>query len=495
MAKAKTAKKTNDDLFEGTTMTFGEHLEELRVCLFRSVIGIALGCVVGFMIANSVVRFFQSPLERAMQRYYIDKALTDFGKDIGEVTVEIRRMILDEGLIPDSIQIEAGQVAHSLQVIYPEPFGELVLSPHLFTPGDFVPPMSLQEHGATSLTRDLVAAGKGDDETPQRRLWELLSAEDKKLVQTLAAAQGGLSADQVAQLAAVLNRVSARRELHEAPEFASLTGPDADPTASWQSKVLALFGYTGASNTDTVADLRKQLAEKYDAEKSRRLNKLLIARVFPDSLRKARLNLLALRAWRPVKVRFQVLNAQEAFMIWLKAALMTGLVVASPYVFYQVWIFVAAGLYPHEKNYVFIYLPISILLFFGGAALAFVFVFDPVLDFLFLFNKGMNADFDPRIGEWLGFVLILPLGFGLSFQLPLVMLFVNRIGLVSIETYIAQWRVAILTIFVVAMILTPADPISMLLMAGPLCFLYLLGILMCKYMPRGRNPFAEAYEP
>lgn len=495
MAKAKTARKTNDDLFEGTTMTFGEHLEELRVCLFRSVIGVALGCVVGFMIANGVVRFFQSPLEQAMERYYIDKALTDFGAQIGEVTVEVRRMILEEGLIPDSIQIEAGEVTHTLQTIYPEPFGQLRLSPYLFTPGDFLPPEALQEHGAKSLVQELNAAGNSDTESPQRRVFELLSAEDRKTVKTLAAIEGGLSNDQVAQLAGVLNRVAGKRELHEAPELASLTGPDVDPTNSWQSKLLALFGYTPGVATDTVANLRKQLAEEFDADKSRRLNKLLIARVFPDSLRKARLNLLALRAWRPVKVRFQVLNAQEAFMIWLKAALMTGLVIASPYVFYQVWIFVAAGLYPHEKNYVYLYLPISILLFFGGAALAFVFVFQPVLDFLFLFNKGMNADFDPRIGEWLGFVLILPLGFGLSFQLPLVMLFVNRIGLVSIETYIAQWRVAILTIFVVAMILTPADPISMLLMAGPLCGLYVLGILMCKYMPRGRNPFAEAYEP
>jgi sec-independent protein translocase protein TatC len=107
----------------------------------------------------------------------------------------------------------------------------------------------------------------------------------------------------------------------------------------------------------------------------------------------------------------------------------------------------------------------------------------------------MNADFDPRIGEWLGFVLILPIGFGLGFQLPLVMVFINRIGLVSLATYISQWRVAILSIFIVAMILTPADPISMLLMALPLCALYVVGILMCKYMPRGRSPFEEAYEP
>ncbi len=115
-------------------------------------------------------------------------------------------------------------------------------------------------------------------------------------------------------------------------------------------------------------------------------------------------------------------------------------------------------------------------------------MFDPVLDFLFTFNKGMNADFDPRIGEWLGFVLILPIGFGLSFQLPLVMLFVNRIGLVSTETYIAQWRIAMLTIFVIAMVLTPAEPISMLLMAGPLCLLYVLGIVHVQVHAQGPQP-------
>jgi len=107
----------------------------------------------------------------------------------------------------------------------------------------------------------------------------------------------------------------------------------------------------------------------------------------------------------------------------------------------------------------------------------------------------MNADFDPRIGEWLSFVLILPLGFGISFQLPLVMLFLHRIGVASLEFYIQQWRVAILTICVISMVLTPADPVSMLLMAAPLCLLYLLGIAMCRYMPSGKSPFAEAYEP
>jgi sec-independent protein translocase protein TatC len=489
------AKKPTDDLFEGSTMSFGEHLEELRVALFRGVMGVVAGCLIGFFVANAVVRFFQSPLERAMERYYLDKALSDLLVQFDFIPVEVKRIILDEGLIPEPMQIEAGQLAETLRLTYPEQFGGLDLSPYWYTEGD------LKAGNALALAQSLVAAGKGDDSPAAQRAWETLTAKERDQVTALAESKTPLDRAQTAQLIGVLNALAGRRELHEATELAGIRGPDEDQSlaaqssTSWiQTLASSLWG-AASGHEDTVAALRKELAEKHDPQKSRRLNKLLIARIFPDSLHKARVNLLTLFAWRPVKVRFQVLNAQEAFMIWLKAALMTGLVLASPYVLYQLWVFVAAGLYPHEKHYVYIYLPLSIGLFFAGAAIAFVFVFDPVLDFLFTFNKGMNADFDPRIGEWLGFVLILPIGFGLGFQLPLVMLFVNRIGLVSTELYIAQWRIAVLVIFIVAMVLTPAEPISMMLMAGPLCLLYVLGIAMCKYMPRGRNPFAEAYEP
>ena len=182
-------------------------------------------------------------------------------------------------------------------------------------------------------------------------------------------------------------------------------------------------------------------------------------------------------------------------MIWMKAGFVFGLLLASPVMFHQIWIFVAAGLYPHEKHYVYIFLPISLLLFFAGAALAFFAVFGPVLDFLFSFSRSMNIDPDLRLSEVMGFILLLPIGFGVSFQLPLVMLFLNRIGIFNVDAYLEKWRIAILAIFVVSMVLTPADPISMLLMACPLTVLYFLGIAMCKWMPRGRNPFAEGYEP
>ena len=121
--------------------------------------------------------------------------------------------------------------------------------------------------------------------------------------------------------------------------------------------------------------------------------------------------------------------------------------------------------------------------------MAFFFVFSPVLEFLFTFNSSLNISPEIRIGEWLSFAMFLPLGFGVAFQLPLVMLFVNRIGLVDVQTYLAKWRIAIMVIFVLSMFLTPADPISMLLLAIPLTALYFLGIGMCVMMPPKENPF------
>ena len=169
------------------------------------------------------------------------------------------------------------------------------------------------------------------------------------------------------------------------------------------------------------------------------------------------------------RIRMTAMGSQEVFMIWMKASMLVGVVLASPWVFYQIWTFVAAGLYPHERRYVHLFLPVSIALFLAGASTAFFFAFEQVLAFLLSFNRMMGIDPDLRINEWMSFVLLLPLGFGISFQLPLVMLFLERIGLLSVKIYLASWRMAILVIFVLAMILTPTgDPYTLLLMACPL---------------------------
>ncbi len=188
------------------------------------------------------------------------------------------------------------------------------------------------------------------------------------------------------------------------------------------------------------------------------------------------------------RTNMQSLNAQEMFMIYLKASLLIGVVLSSPWVFYQIWQFVAAGLYPHERRYVHIFLPVSLLLFLSGAAVAFFLAFEKVLDFLLHFNRIMGVDPDLRINEWISFVLLLPLGFGISFQLPLVMLFLERIGLFTVKTYLASWRMAVLVIFVLAMVLTPTgDPYTMCLMAVPLTALYFGGVALCKFFPQAKS--------
>ena len=141
----------------------------------------------------------------------------------------------------------------------------------------------------------------------------------------------------------------------------------------------------------------------------------------------------------------------------------------------------AAGLYVHEKKWVWTFLPISIGLFFAGVFIAFFFVFDFVLDYLLQFNAWLGLDPDPRISEWLGFVLVMPIGFGLGFQLPLVMLFLERIGVFDVSAYVSQWKFAVLAIVVVSAILTPADPYSMLFLAAPLCLLYYGGVVLCRW--------------
>ena len=265
---------------------------------------------------------------------------------------------------------------------------------------------------------------------------------------------------------------------------------------------------SGKELDETTKDFiyaNKLIAEEFlvEQDEAKRFGERLVGAALPlDQVMSEELPLFGnsyvkLRVWRPVQTRITALNAQEAFMIWLKAAFVTGLIVSSPWMFWHIWSFIAAGLYPHERRYVYVYLPFSIGLFLAGACMAFFFVFKPVLDFLFRFNQWMNIDPDPRISEWVGFVLILPIGFGIAFQLPLVMLFINRIGVVSVEMFLEKWRIAILAIFVISMLLTPADPVSMLMMAVPLTMLYFLGVALCLWMPRGRSLFEdeETYEP
>ncbi|MFO0889592.1 MAG: twin-arginine translocase subunit TatC [Isosphaeraceae bacterium] len=179
------------------------------------------------------------------------------------------------------------------------------------------------------------------------------------------------------------------------------------------------------------------------------------------------------------------LGPLETITIFFMVCLVTGLVLVSPWVFYQGWAFVAAGLYRHERHYVQKYLPISIGLFLGGVVLCFWFVLPLTLGFLLEFNVWLGVAPTLRLSEWMSFATILPLVFGISFQTPLIMLFLERIGIFTVDDFRSKRKMAILIITVAAAILTPGqDPFSMTLLAVPMVLLYELGIILIGRSPK-----------
>jgi sec-independent protein translocase protein TatC len=169
----------------------------------------------------------------------------------------------------------------------------------------------------------------------------------------------------------------------------------------------------------------------------------------------------------------------ETVTIFFMVCLVVGLVVASPWVFYQIWAFVAAGLYRHERHYVKKFLPMSLGLFLTGVFLCFFGVLPITLAFLLEFNVWLGIEPTLRLADWMSFATILPLVFGLCFQTPLVMLFLERIGVFTVDDYRSKRKIAILVIVVAGAVLTPGqDPFSQCLLAGPMIILYELGILL-----------------
>ncbi len=171
----------------------------------------------------------------------------------------------------------------------------------------------------------------------------------------------------------------------------------------------------------------------------------------------------------------------ETFMIYFGVCMVTGLVIASPWVFYQIWAFIGAGLYRHERHYVKKFVPFSLGLFLGGVFLCFFWVLPYTLQFLLEFNVWLGIEPTLRISEWISFATILPLVFGVCFQTPLVMMLLERIGIFSAQVYREKRRFAILIIVVIAAVITPTgDPFTLMLLALPMAALYELGILLVR---------------
>ena len=167
----------------------------------------------------------------------------------------------------------------------------------------------------------------------------------------------------------------------------------------------------------------------------------------------------------------------EAFFTFMKVAFVAGIFSTSPLIFYQVWAFVAPGLYKEEKLYILPVAVFSALFFISGGAFCYFVVFPFAFEFFMSYNQGLIQAM-PSLNETLSFVLQLLLAFGLVFELPLFVFFLSRLGIVTADMMRRFRRYAVLVMVIVAAILTPPDVLSQLLMAGPLMLLYEASILI-----------------
>ena len=209
-----------------------------------------------------------------------------------------------------------------------------------------------------------------------------------------------------------------------------------------------------------------------------------------DAENEAKLRLLIERDEKrlaPQLPPLQAVSAFETFTSYMLVCLLTALVVAGPILLHQLWQFVAAGLYVHERKTVVRMLPVSFLLFFLGLTFGYLVLAKLSVQFLVSYGDLDYVRPQVTISSYLGLLFLLLMVMGLTFQIPLVMTVLASTGLVGPGFYKGKRRICILAIFVLAAIITPPDVVSQLLVAGPMLVLFEIGLWMAKVATRRRE--------
>jgi len=177
----------------------------------------------------------------------------------------------------------------------------------------------------------------------------------------------------------------------------------------------------------------------------------------------------------------------EAFFTYMKVAFFASLIITSPFILYQIWKFIAPGLLPTERKYVVPFVISSSLLFIAGVLFGYFIVLPPAFKFFVSFNNQyLQAMLSFK--DYLSLFVTFLLGFGLSFELPIFIFFLTKLGIVNAKMLSKQRRYAILLIFIVAAVLTPSpDALSQILMAIPLMFLYEISIFVSKFAEKKKE--------
>ena len=179
--------------------------------------------------------------------------------------------------------------------------------------------------------------------------------------------------------------------------------------------------------------------------------------------------------------RMIVTDVTGSFFVPMKVTMLVAFLGALPVIMYQLWAFIAPGLYKHERQLILPIVTSSYILFIAGMAFAYFLVFPTVFQFMAHYNAPLGADMATDIDKYLSFAMTTFLAFGLTFEVPVVVVVLVKLGMVRIKKLKEIRPYIIVGAFVIAAVVTPPDVLSQLLLAVPLCLLYELGILVARF--------------
>lgn len=426
MNRQPTDVEDRDDYFASTRMSLGDHLEELRMALWRAIKGLLIGMIVGFCLARTVTNLISRPVELQLEVFYKDRVNRKM-KELRDETQANKEGLLAQLNKPQPILVEVNRfdLARALNLQIPN--GE--------TFNQFAPTLRKCHscHGSPEQQGDLrldsqealIQGGRSgkviDPDNPEQSLLLQAIRRDGKLTKHPVVAVSG------AEIDGLMSWIK-----------------DKSPWPQEESTSLLLY----VPMVEWVGKMDRATRE----------------------------------VTRPPFLK--ALGIAETIITWMKIGFYLGLILSSPWIFYQIWMFVAAGLYHEEKRLVNYYLPGSIALFLSGVVLCYL-VLPFGIQYLLSFNAWMNVEPDLRLTEWLSFAIMMPLIFGIAFQLPLVMFFLDRLSILSVDFYIRHWKMFLFVLLILSGFFQAApDPGCMIMLAIPMWCLYGLGILMCKMVPK-----------
>jgi sec-independent protein translocase protein TatC len=297
--------------------------------------------------------------------------------------------------------------------------------------------------------------------------------------------------------------------------YAFLAAPVQRALAEAQRRQVPIAGFSGTETIATMTSLKENDAGRYVFAEETKLGSSLVpagasvmARVLKDGQGKLALftdealysgNAVipkgvrlptelgaTIEAFSGVNDKLIVTTAMEPFSLYLKVSLYAAICLSLPFLLFQIWGFVAPGLYPHERAYVTPFILLSTISFLLGAAFAYYIIFPPAAKYLL----GIGSDFRLllKADEYFDFIIIVMLGMGVVFQMPAITYVLARIGLVTAGFLVKIWKTAMIVILISAALLSPtADIPNMMLFAAPMLVLYLVSILVAWIFNKPRT--------